>query len=227
MPNNSRRFVELSHEFTAGMQTFPGFPVPVMSQLIPFGESVANTAEGQEYVIEYVGFTAGSGTYIDSARHFSSKGGDIASLSLEGLIDVPVVIVPAPEGRREYLPEDFAGVDVAGHAVLAHTGYSAYWNTPAYAAGSPFVGRKAAEHLRDAGAAIVGIDAVLIDDIEATGRVDWAAHVTLLGAGIPIIENLTGLDLLPATGVRLTAAPVRAQGLGSFPVRAYATIDGA
>jgi len=52
------------------------------------------------------------------------------------------------------------------------------------------------------------------------------AHSRLLAAGIPIVEHLRGLEQLPATGFRFSAAPPRIQGLGTFPVRAYAIIDG-
>jgi kynurenine formamidase len=46
----------------------------------------------------------------------------------------------------------------------------------------------------------------------------------LLAAGIPVVEHLTGLDLLPPTGARFTAAPPRVVSFGTFPVRAYATL---
>ncbi len=44
----------------------------------------------------------------------------------------------------------------------------------------------------------------------------------LLGAGIPVGEHFTNLGALPASGGRLHAAPVKAAGMGTFPVRAYA-----
>ena len=48
------------------------------------------------------------------------------------------------------------------------------------------------------------------------------AHTLLLAAGIPIVEHLTGLENLPPTGARFTAAPPRIAAFGTFPVRAYA-----
>ena len=50
------------------------------------------------------------------------------------------------------------------------------------------------------------------------------AHTVLLAAGIPIVEHLTGLEELPPTGARFTAAPPRVAGFGTFPVRAYASV---
>jgi kynurenine formamidase len=48
------------------------------------------------------------------------------------------------------------------------------------------------------------------------------AHTLLLGAGIPVVEHLTGLEQLPPAGAVFTAVPLRIQGLGTIPVRAFA-----
>jgi hypothetical protein len=50
-------------------------------------------------------------------------------------------------------------------------------------------------------------------------------HSVLLAAGIPICEHLTRLAALPVDGFRFTAAPVKVKGMGTFPVRAYATVS--
>ena len=46
----------------------------------------------------------------------------------------------------------------------------------------------------------------------------------LLAAGIPIVEHLTGLDQVPVQGFRFHAAPPRVEGMGTFPVRAFAIV---
>ena len=73
-------------------------------------------------------------------------------------------------------------------------------------------------------ARLVGIDAVNIDDIGTNVR---PAHTLLLEAGIPVVEQLTGLEQLPPTGARFTAAPPRVAGFGTFPVRAFAAVPSA
>ena len=74
-----------------------------------------------------------------------------------------------------------------------------------------------------AGAAIVGIDSVNIDDMSHGSR---PVHSALLAAGIPIVEHLTGFDaLLSVERFRFSAVPVPVIGMGTFPVRAYAVID--
>ena len=56
----------------------------------------------------------------------------------------------------------------------------------------------------------------------AAGR----AHTLLLAAGIPVVEHLTGLEQLPPSGARFTAVPLRIEGFGTIPVRAYARLPG-
>ena len=72
--------------------------------------------------------------------------------------------------------------------------------------------------------ACVGIDSLNIDatwDPEGTGR---PVHTALLRHDIPIIEHMTGLDALPRDGFRFTAVPPKIEGMGTFTVRAFATM---
>ena len=46
----------------------------------------------------------------------------------------------------------------------------------------------------------------------------------LLGAGVPICEHMRGLERLPDTGFRFTAAPPKIKAFGTFPVRAFAEV---
>ena len=111
---------------------------------------------------------------------------------------------------------------VAGRAVLVCTGWDRHWGTDDYFEGHPFLTGDAARHLLERGAALVGIDSLNIDD---TGGGTRPVHSALLGAGIPIVEHLTGLAALPRSGFRFNAAPPRVVGMGTFPVRAYAVLD--
>lgn len=76
-------------------------------------------------------------------------------------------------------------------------------------------------YLRDAGAVLIGIDSYNIDDTTDGAR---PVHTTLLGAGIPIVEHMCDLEQLPASGFSFTAVPVKVKGMGTFPVRAFATL---
>jgi arylformamidase len=217
--------LELSHSVEHGVPTYPSFPTPDMRHHISFDDSRTEVAEGREFAIDLITFVGGTSTYMDAPRHMDHQGADIAELPLHRLVSKRIVRVVAPAGRREYAPADFAGLDLHDAAVLLHTGWDVHWGTDQYATGSPYLGADAAALLRDAGAAVVGIDAILIDDIDdPLDRPRRDAHITLLRAGIPIVENLRGLDQLPAEGARFTAVPAPVRGVGSFPVRAFATV---
>jgi len=68
-----------------------------------------------------------------------------------------------------------------------------------------------------AGAALVGIDSLNIDDDKDGTR---PAHTILLGGGVAIVEHMTNLAALPDSGFRFFAVPTEGQRMGSFPVRA-------
>ena len=76
--------------------------------------------------------------------------------------------------------------------------------------------------LIDAGATLVGIDSLNIDDTESGG--ERPAHSLLLAAGIHVVEHLAHLGELPATGARFFAAPPAVEQFGTFTVRAFALV---
>jgi kynurenine formamidase len=106
-------------------------------------------------------------------------------------------------------------------AVLVNTGRDANWRTDRYFEGHPFLAREAAEYLVGAGAALVGIDSLNIDDTKDGKR---PVHTTLLSADIPIAEYLRVLDCIPNRGCKFFAVPVKVRGFGTFPVRAFGVV---
>lgn len=213
------RYVELSHVIADGMTTYPGLPGPTISVHLSWADSRPNYAEGTEFSMDRIDLLGQTGTYVDAPRHRYADGADLAGVPLDRLADLPAVVVRT--GRRAVRPDDLEPLVVAGHAVLLHTGGDRDWGTPSYAVDAPYLTGEAAALLVERGAALVGIDAVNIDDTAAPDR---PAHTALLAAGIPIVEHLTGLGELPPTGARFTAAPPRIVAFGTFPVRAYATL---
>jgi arylformamidase len=219
------RWVELSHVISAGMVTYPGLPGPEITPHLTRAASRANYAEGTEFAIDRLSMVGNTGTYLDSPFHRYADGTDLAGLPLERLADLPAVVVrTAGSGARGVDVDALADLTVAGRAVLLHTGGDRDWGTPEYAVDAPYLTRDGAAWLVEHGAALVGIDSVNIDDISPQGGGERPAHSLLLGAGIPIVEHLTGLAELPPAGARFTAAPPRVAAFGTFPVRAYAAV---
>ena len=219
----TRRLVDLSHPIHAGMITYPGLPGPEIGEYLTREASRAHYAPGTEFSIGQISMIGSTGTYIDSPFHRFPDGLDLAELPLASTTDLDGLVVRvAGSASRAIDRPALEGRDVRGRAVLIHTGWDRHWRTPAYGEDNPFLTRTAAEWLVAEGAVLVGIDSVNIDDKSDPTR---PAHTTLLGGGVPIVEQLRGLEELPDSGFRFHAAPAPVAGFSSWPVRAYAVID--
>jgi kynurenine formamidase len=218
-----RRIVELSHPIRHGMVTYPGLPGPEITDHLT--RAAAEQAYGPEvtFHIGRISMVANTGTYLDSSFHRYADGADLAGTTLDRLVDLEGVVVRvAGSPARAVDAPQLTPLEVTGRAVLVHTGWDRHWESPAYGQANPYLTRAAAQWLVDHKAALVAIDSVNIDDVEDRTR---PAHSILLAAGIPIVEHLCGLDQLPPQGFHFHAAPPAIEGLGTFPVRAYAIID--
>ena len=219
----SGRFVDLSHVIHDGLVTYPGIAPPRVGAELTREASRARYAPGTEFHIGRIEMSTNTGTYLDTPFHRFADGFDLAALPLDSVADLPGVVVDAPGGSRAIEPAQLpAAEELAGRAVLLRTGWSRHFGTPAYQSGHPFVSVAAAARLVEAGAALVGIDSLNVDDIAGGER---PVHTALLAARILIVEHLTGLEQLPRTGFRFFAVPVKVVGLGSFPVRAFAQLE--
>lgn len=216
------QLIDLSHTVEAGMITYKGLPAPIICDFLSREASRAFYAEGTEFHIGKIEMVANTGTYIDSPFHRFADGIDLAALPLESLVNLAAVVVRVMERGRVIEAAHFHGFDLAGKAVLVHTGWARHWRTDQYFEGHPYLTEGAATYLRDQGVALVGIDSYNIDDIRDGRR---PVHTTLLGANIPIVEHMTNLDQAPDSGFRFHAAPVKVKNFGTFPVRAYAVVE--
>lgn len=217
------RVVDLSHRIRAGLVTYPGLPAPTITPHLTREASVATYAPGTQFAMDIITMIGNTGTYLDSPFHRYADGGDLASLDLSTLVGLPAEVFHLTDlGSRGIPATVFHDRELAGTAVLLHTGWDAHFGQPEYATGAPFLTEGGARHLVDAGVTLVGIDSLNIDDTESGG--ERPAHTLLLAAGIHVVEHLTNLGEVPARGARFTAAPPAVEGFGTFPVRAYAEV---
>ena len=222
-PGEALELVDLSHVIEGGMITYKGLPAPLICDHLSFADSRAHYAPGTQFQISRIDMVVNTGTYLDTPYHRYPDGHDLAKLELERVSCLPgmVVRVTGIEGRSIDWTH-FAASEIRGRAVLVHTGWDVHWRTDRYFEGHPYLTEKAAQFLRDAGALLVGIDSLNIDDTSAGAR---PVHSTLLAAGIPIVEHLTNLGALPLEGFQFSAVPPKVRGVGTFPVRAHAILE--
>jgi len=223
-PPAGGRLVELNHVIRAGMVTYPGLPGPQITPYLTREASRERYAPGTEFAIDRLTLLGNTGTYLDAPYHRYPDGADLSGIALARTVDLPAVVVRVTGSRQSGIDVGaLAAFDVVGMAVLLHTGDDARFGSPAYAERRHFLTRAGAAWLAAQDAALVGIDALNIDD---TADGERPAHTLLLAAGIPVVEHLTGLEQLPPTGAWFTAVPLRIEKLGTIPVRAFARLPG-
>jgi arylformamidase len=213
--------IDVSHTVEHGLITYRGLPAPVICDYLSREQSRATYAPGTEFQIAKIEMVANTGTYLDSPFHRYAGGKDLAALDLARLADLDGILFRPDPATRAISRAAFGDAPLRGKAVLIATGWDRHWRTDSYFEGHPFLTADAAGYLAESGATLVGIDSYNIDD---TADMTRPAHSILLGQEIPIVEHLCGLDRLPATGFRFYAVPVKMQGVGTFPVRAFARL---
>lgn len=173
-----------------------------------------------------------SGTHIDPPAHFVEGAKTIDELPPEHFIRAAVVAdVQQCEPKHAIHPSDLTfragGWDrVEGKALLLHTGWTdRMYGTREYYPEAPYLTEELAVKIVEAGVSIVVLDCPpdrLDLDVE-TDRLRLSSNVvhrTLLGNGVPIVENARSMDTISGGDLWLIALPLRIEdGCGS-PTRA-------
>lgn len=159
-------------------------------------------------------FGAHTGTHMDGPLHVLEDGARIADVPLAACIGPAHVVDTAAEAAEigavwlsEHLP---AGCE----RLLLRT--RVWRDTESFPQTWPALTPDAARLLVGRGVRLVGMDAPSPDPFDSE---DLPAHRVLLGAGIPIIENLL-LDDVESGAYELIALPLRLVEADASPVRA-------
>jgi kynurenine formamidase len=217
-----KTYIDLSHTIEHGMITYQGLPGPVISDFLSRKKSHERYDPGTEFHIALIEMVSNTGTYMDTPFHRYEGGRDLADLQLDQLVDLEAVTIKANDPAYKAIGKSvFTGYDLTGKAVLVNTGFDKYWGTDKYFHSPPFLTREAVEYIASQCPILVGIDTYNIDDTDDLSR---PAHTILLGKDILIIEHMCNLRELPEKDYLFTAVPQKIRGVGSFPVRAFATV---
>ena len=222
MSSKQRRIVDLSHPIRHGMITYPGLPGPEIGDHLTREASREIYAPGTEFAIGRISMVSNTGTYVDSPFHRFDDGHDLAALPLDRLIDLDGVVVRVQDSRPQpgRGPGDAAAVrrDRPGGADPHRLG--------------PALGHRART-------------ATATPTSPPTPSPGWSSRVPCSSAWTPSTSTTpttapapptpacsppaspswnicAGLERLPPEGFRFHAAPPAVEGMGTFPVRAYA-----
>ena len=235
----SSRLVDLTHPFDERTLYWPTSPTTFRLERLSFGM----TPGGWFYAANSICAPEHGGTHLDAPIHFAEGKETTDQVPLERLVAPAVVIDVSARcaADRDYRLTrqdvlDFErrhGRIAAGTIAIMRTGWSRFWpdrkaylgdDTPNDASklSFPSFGEDAARLLvEERRVSVLGVDVASID----YGRSkDFVVHRVAAAANVPGLENLTGLDALPARGATLIALPMKIAGGSGGPLRAVALV---
>jgi kynurenine formamidase len=174
-----------------------------------------------------------TGTHIDAPKHFIKGACSIDKLPLETVMGRAYTMDASSLAPRGLLSaraiQDFEKANVPiekADIVMIRFGWDEKYRIQPESAGYlkdwPGLADDGAEYLLSKGIKAVGCDALSID---AYGNSGDPCHHLLLGKGIPIIENITNLALLPIVSFVIGLPNKFKYGSGS-PIRLIAFVEG-
>jgi arylformamidase len=155
-------------------------------------------ARGDAANVSALNLGAHTGTHVDAPAHFIEGAPGVISLPLDALVGAArVVEIPADAravGERHVAEAALDGAE----RVLFKTRNSAFWDDPRgrFREDFAYIEPGAARALVSRGVRLVGIDYL---SVERFGSKDFETHLTLLSAGVVILEGLDLRAVAPGT----------------------------
>jgi arylformamidase len=188
-----------------GTPVYPGDP--------RFEAEAYATPERDGYYARRVCMPEHIGTHIDAPAHFAQGGDTVDRLGLGRLV-APGLALQLPGGDDPAGPGDLG--EALGGCGLGAGALRGRWLL--LRTGGRRLTREAAEMLLDAGVLGLGVDT------ESPDEEPYPVHRVLLGAGVPILENLDIPVELVCRGFLLVAAPLPLEEGSGAPARVYALL---
>ena len=202
------RYWDVSVAMRDGMPCWPGDPAPRVEQ-------VMSMDRGDMCNVTRLNISAHTATHMDAPRHFVNSGVGIDQSDLDALIGVArVVEIHDPLAIRRAELEKL--VPKASERLLFKTRNSQVaWDYPGFFEDFVYIADEGARYLVECGVRTVGVDYLSIggyqhDTVET--------HVTILGAGIAVIEGLNLKDVEPGE-YELICLPLKIAGADGAPAR--------
>ena len=215
------RLIDLSHPIEDGMAAYPGLPPARVFSILDHDASRDRYGGLAEFFLGGAELAGNTGTYLDAPFHRFREREDLAALPLESVVGLPGAILEQDGAERAVSLDGTEEGFLHGRAVLVRTGWDGRWGSDKYWSDAPFLPASIVELLVAAKVRLVGVDFGNVDD---TADLSRPAHTGLLEAGIPIVENLRGLERLPREGFVFFAPPIAIVRGAAFPVRAFAQV---
>lgn len=229
---NFRRAVDLTHTLSPEFPTFFGVPGIEMKRQASLKPDGFNAYIWQ--VMEH------AGTHLDAPIHFSENGATADRIEVASLV-VPLAVVDVTEQAAKNADYQMTRGDLAAYetkhgripdnaCVAMHSGWARY-----AADGAKFTGKDAAGVFHFPGvspdaalwlmterkAAGLAVDTLSLDHGASK---DFKTHYLWLPSGRWGLENVAGLDQVPAAGATLVVGAPKVKGATGGPVRLIALV---
>ena len=210
--------VDVTHELTNGMPSYPGDPVPSFRR--------TSTIEKDGVNVSRLELGSHTGTHMDAPCHFVTGGISIDEIPVTQLIGEAIVGDFSFKERGSGITTDDlrkvleANNLAAGDILLCYTGCSDLWGDPKVNSDFTYLSGEGAEYLVSKKIRAVGIDFLSIEEFHSK---DHMTHKTLLSNGIFIVESLSK-ELKRFVGQRILflTLPIKFKGGDGAPCRALA-----
>lgn len=222
--------VDMTHTLSEDFPTYFGEPGYAAEQAFNFAEHGFNLFN--------LTINEHTGTHIDAPLHFSADGASVDEIPVGQLV-APLCVVDiaakaAENPDAQVTPDDLkawmgANGDIPdGACVAMHSGWGSQTDSEAYrgfdgeAMHFPGFHIEAATMLmEETGAASLAVDTLSLDHGPSA---DFATHYAWLPTGRFGIENLAGLDQVPAAGATIMIGAPKHRGGSGGPARIFAMV---
>jgi len=210
------KWFDITVEVSATLPIWPGDPRVCI-------ERIQKLEDGANVNVSQMDMGLHTGTHVDAPYHFLTDGAKLSEVPLEHFFG-PVTVIEIP-GNVDVINADVLGnIDHSyfTERILFKTRNSGFWSETSVHFHNDFVGidLTGAEFLVDRGVHLVGIDYLSI----APFGNSKPTHVTLLKAGVAIVEGLNLSAVHPGT-YELYCLPLKLGNAEAAPARAILIED--
>jgi kynurenine formamidase len=216
---NRSRIVDLSYPVSSDMLIYPGTERPAFQWL--------GRANSEGYNLTRMTMLVHTGTHVDAPLHFFDGVPSIDEIPLDAFFGVARLFryAHSPAGQEITLQDVVdSGLRLQEDEIFVlATGIENYAEQREYNYLFPYPSEDLAQWLVERKIKAYMTDATAVDPF---GSPDSPIHHIILGAGIPIVENLRNLAELPENRpFIISALPLKLRGREGSPCRAVALPD--
>jgi arylformamidase len=206
------QILDVSVGIHPGMLTWPSDPGVVV-------DPVSRVSRGDVASVSELHLGSHTGTHVDPPFHFIAEGGTVDRISPTALVGPAMVVdLTHVDGEVAALDLEAAGLEADCRRVLMKTRNSEIWSDPSPKFPASYVSLSAggARWMVERRILLVGIDFL---SIEKRGNPGHPTHLTLLGAGVVIVEGLNLSQVQPGE-YTLVCLPLKIIDGDGAPARA-------